>query len=769
MKTVISIYRLFFSLLIAFLIGLLFIRINGNAAEDKEEIKQKYLEQKIDVKTLNKEFEDDIINIIEENDAIVINFENDALFKNNKSINADFKEIPYDQVTDFKIVNNIGYFLIGNLIFTSKVDENDLNLEEISDLNNYGINAKGIEIYNDIIYAYGEINNDACVFSITLDDEEVNNLIIGGEQEEIFLDAFILNNQLFLIGKKDSISYSSDLQNVGLPNTKKVFMLSYDLELEEQINQLYFNERETSEEYLRYFKVDDYFYLQLDSTIFKIDQDLNLMQQEFEPTCDINQDYYPTMIKNKMEIITSFDNKIFLNDCLLANFTGKISLTKINKGNLELYTIAENILNIYQISEYHIDKNEKVISTRYYTDINFLNKFCIDSYFETLKTEISSLIPNLPKNIDGEYDLIYKITKENETSFLINGKYELKPFVNIVDGGIYPTHKELLFYGNATLNDEVIYNGYKIKEEGSYELKITNANNKVTIYHIKTIENYYKDDECVTISPDITINKNTNFKININYNANENTKIKEIWINDSKHQDFKIEDQQISINLKSDSKYSIKNYHIDKIVYEDKTLKEYLINQNYLVMTLKDDPMIVMEKIIKNQKITLNYEFDDLDKTFNYLKTELYNGNDLVGINYNYFNKAIKIINLDIKKITCKHYLVSYNGNKMTTILLMEYEIENYNYNKFLESTFTVEHQLNALNVEINPSQANLLSLSANNNNLIKDLKITDNNLNPIIIIIISGVIIGVGIIIFILIKTKILQFKNKKETLKSK
>lgn len=768
MKTVISIYRLFFSLLIAFLIGLLFIRINGNA-DSNEIVKQKYLEQKIDVKTLNKEFEDEIINIIEENDAIVINFENDALFQNTKSINAKYKTIPYDQVTDFKIVDSIGYFLIGNLIFTSKIDEENLELEEISDLNNYGIDAAGIEVYNDIIYAYGEMDNNACVFSITLDDEEINNLIVGGSQNETFLDAFILNEQLYLIGQKDSISYSSDLQNVGLPNTEKIFMLSYDLELEERINQLYFNERETSEKYLKYYLEDDHFYLQLDSVIFKIDQDLNLMPQEFEPTCDNDQNYYLVKIKNQIKILKNKNNKLFLDDNYLTDIIGNIALININKGNLELYTTTENILNYYQISEYHINKNEKVISTRYYSEINFVNKLIIDSYFENLKIKISGLNPNLPKNIDGEYDLIYKITKEDETSFLINGKYELKPFVNIVDGGIYPVHKELLFYGNATLNDEVIYNGYKIKEEGSYELKITNANNKEKIYHLKTIENYYKDDECVTISPDIVVNKNTNFKININYNANENTKIKEIWINDSKHQDFKIENKQITINLKSDSKYSIKNYHIDKIVYEDKTLKEYLINQNYLVMTLKDDPTIVMEKIIKDQKITLNYEFDDPDKTFSYLKTELYNGNDLVGINYNYFNKAIKIINLDLKKITCKHYLVSYNGNKMTTTLLMEYEIENYNYNKFLESTFTVEHQLNALNIEINPSQANLISLSANNNNLIKDLKITDNNLNPIIIIIISGVIIGVGIIIFILIKTKILQFKNKKETIKSK
>lgn len=766
MKSVLSIYRLFFALFIAFLIGLLFIRINGYAETQSNE------NQKITVQTSTNEFEEEITNIISLNEGTIINFQESAiLLKTNQIINFEeqAKEIYFDTVTDFKITNGTGFFLIGNLIYQADLTTEELNLTEISDLNNYNLNARGIIIYNETIYAYGEIENDAAVIALTLEDDELNRIILGGTANELFIDAFVLNQKLFLIGEKDSISHESPLQNVGLPNTKKIFILSYDLNLDEQLDQIYFNQIETSEEYLNYLIKDDYFYIKLNSSILKIDENLNLLIQDQTVNCDLDKNYFLFETKNKIKTIIENNKKITLDNIKLTNIEGNIFLTKVYNGNLIIYTINQNKINTYKISEYHIEKNDIVTTNRLYPEINFQNKLIINSYFENLKIEINNLNPTLLKNIDGVYDITYKITKEDGTFFLIDGKYELKPFINIVEGGIYQIDKELLFYGNAKLNGQIIYNGYKVKEEGNYELKITNANNKETTYHFKIIENYYKDDECITIKPDIVINKNKNFKININFKKDKNTTIKELWINSSKYEDFTVQDQQITINLTSDTKYSVKNYHIDKIVYEEDQLYEYPINENYVVMTLKDNPEIYMEKEINNQKITLNYEFNDQDKSFNYLKTELYNGNDLVGVNYNYFNSKIKIMNLDLKQITCKHYLVSFDGYNTSTTEIMEYEIKNYNYNKFLNSIFTVEQHLNNLKIEMDPVEADLISLSAADNNLIKDLKITDNNLNPKTIIIISSIIIGLGIITLFLFKTKILPFKKEKTTIKSK
>lgn len=766
MKSVLSIYRLFFALFIAFLIGLLFIRINGYAETQSNE------NQKITVQTSTNEFEEEITNIISLNEGTIINFQESAiLLKTNQIINFEeqAKEIYFDTVTDFKITNGTGFFLIGNLIYQADLTTEELNLTEISDLNNYNLNARGIIIYNETIYAYGEIENDAAVIALTLEDDELNQIILGGTTNELFIDAFVLNQKLFLIGEKDSISHESPLQNVGLPNTKKIFILSYDLNLDEQLDQIYFNQIETSEEYLNYLIKDDYFYIKLNSSILKIDENLNLLIQDQTVNCDLDKNYFLFETKNKIKTIIENNKKITLDNIKLTNIEGNIFLTKVYNGNLIIYTINQNKINTYKISEYHIEKNDIVTTNRLYPEINFQNKLIINSYFENLKIEINNLNPTLLKNIDGVYDITYKITKEDGTFFLIDGKYELKPFINIVEGGIYQIDKELLFYGNAKLNGQIIYNGYKVKEEGNYELKITNANNKETTYHFKIIENYYKDDECITIKPDIVINKNKNFKININFKKDKNTTIKELWINSSKYEDFTVQDQQITINLTSDTKYSVKNYHIDKIVYEEDQLYEYPINENYVVMTLKDNPEIYMEKEINNQKITLNYEFNDQDKSFNYLKTELYNGNDLVGVNYNYFNSKIKIMNLDLKQITCKHYLVSFDGYNTSTTEIMEYEIKNYNYNKFLNSIFTVEQHLNNLKIEMDPVEADLISLSAADNNLIKDLKITDNNLNPKTIIIISSIIIGLGIITLFLFKTKILPFKKEKTTIKSK
>ncbi len=757
MKTLINCYKIIFLLGFSITLGFLFIRISDAATTTKMPV-----DLKIDVETKTKEFSEPIKNVIMKENNLVINFENHAVYQiinNPLSLEEDFKKITQGEVTTFIKTGDKWFFLITNLLFV--YDSVQDQMTELIDFNGDGLNCVNFFFDNENIIAVGEKEGDAAALNYSKDGTFIEEFLIGGEQEEKFLDGFIINNQIFLIGEKDSTSFDSPLLNVGLPNTKKVFVISCNKELTEVIDEIYFNQIDESESYQKLLRMENAFYLALNSCTLKLDYELNLLPQDTEVMNDLNHDNNVVLAKDKALKIVNDQGELSINNQYLADIEGTIASALVKNGNLVIYTIYGQNLNYYKISEYHIEKNQKITANRYNPEIDFRNKLIIKSFFEELKVEIADLNPTLPKNIDGIYQVNYRITKEDGKTFFIKGEYELKSFVNIVNDGVYPLQKELFFYGYATLNGKTIYNGYKIMNEGKYELKLINANNIETIYQFQVVDGYYKDDECVSINPDIIVNKDTAFKIIMDLNGMNGKKIERIWINGKSHRDFIIKNNQLIINMMSDSKYSVKNFHLDKIEYFDNGLKEYIINENYLVKTIKESPSITLNKEIRNQKIYLNFDFFDNDKTFNYLKTEIYDGSNLIGINYNYFNEEIKITSLDkINKVTVKHYLISFNGDATTSILLIDYEISDYHYEKLLKSQYEIDYKIDTLEMVINPTAGKIKKLTVGNQNLIKDLKIINHDLNTLVIIIVSVSIILIGLIVLVTWK----NIKKRKE-----
>lgn len=759
MKPIINFYRILITLLIALGLGLMFIRIKSHA-----QVEEPSSNQKIEVVSNIYDTSDEIKNIFIKNNNLIINFDGYAKeqknFNRNLFLKDEFILIDDGVVDDYQVYDKTEYYLICNLLMSS----NGSNLIELIDFNCYGLNTKGFVINESTIYAFGDIDDDAAVLSFDLDGNDINQFVIGGLQKETFLDGFVVNDKIFLIGKKDSVSHESELLNVGLPNTEKIFMINCDLDLNEKKNEIYFNQIRESEEYIDYLIFDNSIYIHLNSCIFKMNLELELVSQEFEIECDLDSKYFLVVANDKVLKIKNHQGKITIDNQLLSTITGDIVNMNVYNGNLEIYSLDGEKILFYKIAEYHISKNETIIANRYNPEINFQNKLIVESYFEDLDINVSGLNPVLPKNIDGKYQVSYEVTKEDGHKFIIEGEYELKPFVNIVNGGIYQPLKELFFYGNATLNGTTIYNGYKVKDEGSYTLTLTNANGKTTTYLFQIVDGYYKDDDSVTIETDINIEKNRNYSISIDYKGINQSQVKSLLINGEKYTNFVVTDNKIIINLIGDSKYGIKNIHIDKIEYENGGIKEYVINKNYLVRTIKDSPKIILNKEIRNQKIQLDFEFNDQDKSISYLKTEIYKGNNLVMINYNYLNKEMKLDNASsLKDINCKHYLVSYNGYEYVSTILMEYELTNCDYNKFMSGKCNTDYCLNSLEVTLNPKSGNLKTLNVNNNDLIKNLKITDNNLNVTFIIILSFIIFLVGIVALFVIKKVLLSKKTEK------
>lgn len=768
MKYLINIYRLLFILFLAVTLGLIVLKfqINANSINDELSVN----EPPLNVKVINqsKEFDSNISNIIFNDDNIIVNLENKSLFSsnnNNDIFNLDnFSIIEGGPVDYFLQEQETNYFLINNKIY-----QNENNLTLVIDFDLEEFICKGFLITEQLMIAYGQKNGDAAIMKINLEEDEKIERTFGGLQDEIFIKAFVINQKIFLIGEKDSVSFESDLQNVGLPNTRKIFMITLDDNMDKE-SEIYFNESTDSEFFQEIIVFDNFFYLMLNSSLFKLDFNLNLVPQEEEVIHDVNKKYYLVSRNDELVILHSDEEKYYVNDIFLTNIEEKIIYNKIVNGNLLVYTIYNNILKCYEISEYHIEKNETIYANRFYPEVNYQNKLIVKSFFENLEIDILNLEPNLPKNIHGRYQINYQIMKENGEIFYIKGAYELKPYVNIIEDGVYPINKELFFYGYATLNGKTIYNGYSISNEGSYELIIKNANDEEKIYHFQVVDGYYKEDEGITIDVDQIVNKNSIFNITIDFKGIVNQKIKTLYVNDQKYDSFVQENNKIIISFISENHYGVKNYHIDKIEYDDQLLKEYIINENYLVKTIKDSPQIFLNKEIDNQKIKLSFEINDQDRAINYLKTETYDGNNLVSINYNYLNQKISISNQNKRKnIIVKHYLVCNNGDKKIELLLLDLETNNFKIEKGLSSAIVTNNYLTNIDIELDPSYGEIIKLNANNINLIKDLKIVDQSLNPKIIILIALLILVIGVSFFLVYKKKIIKIAFKNGANKSK
>ena len=424
-------------------------------------------------------------------------------------------------------------------------------------------NISDFVINNDIIYICGEKENDAVIYQYSLNLNYLNEESFGGDGFESFVNINYINNKLYLIGEKDSTSFNSPFKNCGSKDTIKTFMIILNDNITEEVYFNFSNETETFKEVI----YDEYIYLLLSNNqIICLDYNLNNI-----PIKKYNYPINSLILSIDKELLTfNYNNNLlYLNNQLFYQSPFKIVNITQKSGYLTIYFQDEEIIYEQVLFEYHIDKNEDLICSKYHYDLNTLDNLEVNSYFEKFKKEIKTYDPYLQKQIDGTYNIKYLISRTNNKSFLIDGKLIVQHFVNIINNGIYKVNKELSFFGKALLNGKEIYNGYIINEPGDYELTLENINHEIKSYYFKVVDNYYLDDLTVTYFADYLVNQNEQLDVVLELNNIKVDEIKEILVNNQKYDLFTIKDNQIFIHFMGKNYYSIDVYKINKIILKN--------------------------------------------------------------------------------------------------------------------------------------------------------------------------------------------------------
>jgi len=648
-----------------------------------------------------------------------------------------------DIVIDFIYFNNKFYFISNDTLYL--YDNNNLQKEVL------GKYLYDFFITNKTIYLCGELDNDAVIYEYSVNLEYIDEAILGGSGYECFKSINYYNNKIYLIGEKDSTSFYSPFKNCGVNNTVKTFMITFDDNI---IDEVYFNITNKNELFKDVI-YDEYIYLVLSTNdIICLDYNLNIIP--------INKNRYPInnlilSINKELLIFKYKDNNLYLNNQLFYQAPFKILKISLKSGYLTIYLIDDYNIIEQVLFEYHIDKNDDLIISKYNYDLNTLNNLEVNSYFEVFKKEIKEYDPYLQKQLDGIYNIKYLITRTNNSTFLIDGRLIIKHYVNIINDGIYKVNKELNFFGKALLNNKEIYNGYIINEPGNYELILEDINNVKRIYKFKVIKNYYLDDPTVTFNADYNISQNSNMEIMLDIDNIDLENIDKIIVNNQEFNNYKINNNYIYLNITGKSYYSIDTYEINKIILKNN--QEIIINKLITVKTINTLPSIILNQSSKLGKINLNYEILDESKTIMCLRTDIVENDKVINSYYNYFNNQEINYNEIKENSVIKQYLLINNGIEIEELLICEYKTSAVDINKLQAIYYKLDLSLNNLSIDLETTNVKYDYLNVENNNLISSIEIISALINYKTIIILSGSLFLITFI-YILIRKKI---KNKK------
>lgn len=489
-----------------------------------------------------------------------------------------------------------------------------------------------ITCYDEKIILVGRENNDACIYSFQKNLLLINKKCFGGKGYESFSKIFVIDENLLILGVKDAYSESSCFAHVGNPNERKCFLIKVNRKLE-VADAFYINEN-TIDECI----VDCYCDNKYISFLVKDDEDSYhqyVINYDFEVVLKIDLgNFFPTSIyiipyQNKENLVMYLyvvDKKLYLgtldNNTIHSTYLGdyfNIYSLDIKKGNLEV-VIKENYqIQTLTIKEYHINKLEPFYYNALVTDYKSTFHLDISSYFEDLSfvfDDTKNSYINYQKS--GIYQATYTSNKLDGTSISIVTDYVIPTFINIVDSGVYKTNYQLLFNDTVFIDNERVYNGDFLKNEGKHRIKHI-VGDTTTEYVI-----YVFDKENTDYFVDMSNNyRNTTYTLysgKMFYYQLEITSpkaIKEVIINKKSHP-FVYQDNLILIPIYATLPGNIATYHLSEIVYSD--LTSVKLNETFDVRTLNDPFQIEVslqdEDIMYNLKNNRNCLVDLVSRTY---------------------------------------------------------------------------------------------------------------------------------------------------------
>ncbi len=605
--------------------------------------------------------EDVVMNYNDLTDNVSIINKNYFSFERNEKIYI-YDKVKKHFITDGTLIksvyNNNYAFLLVNYnnnyyIYSYNFSNALVNGKEFID-----INVLDINIFNNTLVIVGKKDDDAYIGyykdNLTLQKDTT----YGGESYEEFNLIDICNNHLYVSGYKSAISLNSEFYNNGTSNEFLSIIVKIDSDLD-IINTIYFDEG-TSNEKISSLNVSNssiHLLLNTQNNIlyFKLDSNLNLISKNVYNN-DLNKYIILPNFKNNKNLLIADINsslKIIENDSLNSkkvyesSVIGNIIDLKIVNGELLYYVSNKSNGTLYYLTEYEVIEQEKTILSYESYNTPLDNHFKAESYFEELEFKIDTSNPTTPyleSNMPGNYQINFTATSKNGRIIKETAPLSIERYTNFIDNGIYKVGFVLQFFGRCYINDEVVYYGTVLNTVGEYDITIFDVQGNEKNYHIFIVDNYYKQENNYTLDNFITTNvlEKVEYKINLD----SNILVTGLIINQALYDDFTYDNFVLTINFYGESSPSIKNYYIEVINYtKDGVNNCFDIYKNVTVKTVKNLPIINIQRTIDIENFKIDLDITDYHKTFMYFKYYIYENNEIKNsfIVYNTTDKTISL------------------------------------------------------------------------------------------------------------------------------
>lgn len=659
--------------------------------------------------------------------------------------------------------NLINYYEINELIYIIyQLDANtyleclDTNYQILNyTVINHDINDTFVD--SNYIYLVGSRNEDASIWIFNYDLTIKNIYDYGGDGKEEFTNIRIIEDVIYLVGSKDAISNNSCFENSGNIGENKSFIVTLDNSFSID-KSIYLNKQELVEYIDNLIVYDDSLYYLLytnnNTYYYQLSKELKVIE-----SFNIN-DYitYDQIIlldnfnkcKDKIFIYMK-DDKIFYsvmdNDIKYVyqvnSYEANILLLNAynEQGVIYIHFIKESSLYQIQLTEYHINYiNEKIVS---YKDSSYLdvNHFSVESYFECLEFKYNNqLNEHISLTTSGAYDATYTAyTSYGRVD--ITTKYNVLPYINIINNGIYKKGYMLEFTDQVYIDNNKAFLGEQLETSKEYNIKHV-IDDREVYYKIYICDDYYKELYLNNIRADYELNSSSYLLYQIE--LSKNRPVEAVYVNNQKY-DFTEHNNIITIKLETKFSNVIETYHIQKIIYTDQS--EDIINDVVDIKFLKKTPLLDVS--YKDENII--YNIVDNDKSINNIVIRCYENNNLIDEQNTFLNSYNYNLNKGIYRI---EVVLQYElgTSALYEEVLFEIELENkHSIEDFINIEIDkTDDSISQLNIKLDKTdRMNILNAQINNTN-IESAFTKSSYLMTIIIIIVSVVILGGALIVYI-------------------
>lgn len=633
---------------------------------------------------------------IDDGYALVTNLSNTkALYKDNQLIynfnkSVDYLETIGDNFYFSHIIENVSLLEIYNYQLNTTLK---LTLEDIL--------VYDVVKYNDYILVVGETNKNGIIKVFDLNMNFCKDFIYGGDYYESFRKAVVYNNSLFVSGDKDAHTYDEHFQNSGNVNEIKSFVTKINSQFIIEKVAL-FNEQEVNEYAFNLEAKNHLLYQQkgINTTSYLLDENLNILSKESFKESAIS---YQTLKKDSTVINVLYSNKIeiMVHGKIIYTINGYYLDSCFHQGKLQLIYKENHQVVMLNLQEYHSLNNHPLICDRLNFDINSTSFLETDSYFEDLCFEIINKDPLYAANDCGKYIGEYVAIREDGGKITIKRQIFIKDFVNIIDQGIYKKGTILSFFGTAYLNDERIFNGKELNKIGENKLVIVDNLGEKSEFTIFCVEDYYKTNDHFNLDTDYYVEQLET--INIEFLLKTQDLVKSVIINDCEYSNFIQTDNQLVLSFVGKAKYSVDSYRIQKIIFEN---YEKDIYENITITTKKAPFSIDYKDAFLNNIVEYTFLLSDSDYSFIGLETcagdksnvfydkgnieiNSPNVNNIINVLYENGTNKIKrfeIFSIQLKDPIADSSIVAISTENKNGNILIKISVEVFNKNAQIDS-----------------------------------------------------------------------------------